>query len=468
MLANVWRRLTDRDRELFLLKNSVTLCLNETPIPQLTISFPSFFDFLPHLYARSPSALRPAVIYPNDTFSTVAKVVIGIPTVARQNFSYLIPTLQSLISGMNAQEKAATLIVVLIADEHGAHSQFVNEQLHSIQSEFATDLESVMKRTVDLQLIVPPHSWYPPDLHAVPATFGDSEERVYWRTKQNLDYIFLMLYCQGKGEYYLQLEDDVVTKPGFMSRIHDFIAQQPSDSWFMLEFSTLGFIGKLFRSSDLPLLTQFIVLFHRAKPVDWLLDLIFVNRYCHPEKSSKECSQAVKQYRVRARPSLFQHIGVHSSLAGKLQKLREQDFGKVQLYVPHENNPPAVVTTNLVTYKSHDIEGAYNGRNFFWSLAPHADDHISFDFKPAIKLRGFLFKTGNGEHQRDILNENAVVYLHRKNSKDFERITSFNEHGTARASFDGNDVALIDSLKIVVHNDSSNWVIFSEIFIKND
>lgn len=77
-----------------------------------------------------------------------------------------------------------------------------------------------------------------------------------------------------------------------MSRIHDFTAQRPIESqWFMLEFSTLGFIGKLFRSSDLPLLAQFIALFHREKPVDWLLDLLFVNRYCHPEKSPKQCSE---------------------------------------------------------------------------------------------------------------------------------------------------------------------------------
>uniref|UniRef100_F1L1Z6 Alpha-1,3-mannosyl-glycoprotein 4-beta-N-acetylglucosaminyltransferase A n=1 Tax=Ascaris suum TaxID=6253 RepID=F1L1Z6_ASCSU len=452
-------RLTERDRELFLLRNSGTLCSNETSVPRPAISLPSFFDFLPHLYTASLNALRPAVAYPNDTFPSGAKLVIGIPTVARHNFSYLLPTLQSLISGMNAEERASTLLVVLIADDEGPHSQFVAEQLHSVRSEFSQEIDSGL-----LHIIVPPREWYPPDLRSIPATFDDSPERMYWRTKQNLDYIFLMLYCQRRGEYYLQLEDDILTKTGFVSRIHDFTAQRPIESqWFMLEFSTLGFIGKLFRSSDLPLLAQFIALFHREKPVDWLLDLLFVNRYCHPEKSPKQCSEITKQYRVRSRPSLFQHVGVHSSLAGKLQKLRERDFGKVQLYIPHANNPRAKISTSLVGYKSYDLESAYAGRNFFWSFSPRAEDYILFDFGQGIKIRGFLFRTGNPEHQGDILTEDASVYLRRKNSGSFDRIVAFNEHGTARADF--NISMVIDSLKIVVHKNLSNWVIFNEISI---
>lgn len=57
-------------------------------------------------------------------------------------FSYLLPTLQSLISGMNAEERASTLLVVLIADDEGPHSQFVAEQLHSVRSEFSQEIDS--------------------------------------------------------------------------------------------------------------------------------------------------------------------------------------------------------------------------------------------------------------------------------------------------------------------------------------
>lgn len=45
------------------------------------------------------------------------------------------------------------------------------------------------------------------------------------------------------------------------------------DSWDMLEFSSLGFIGKLFRSEDLSRVVNFLLMFYKDKPVD----LIFLN-----------------------------------------------------------------------------------------------------------------------------------------------------------------------------------------------
>lgn len=103
-----------------------------------------------------------------------------------------------------------------------------------------------------------------------------------WRTKQNLDYCFLMMYAQSKGIYYVQvstgpalcpssdlagpgrcmppcpvpilrprpllplmvqLEDDIVAKPNYLSTMKNFALQQPSEDWMILEFSQLGFIG---------------------------------------------------------------------------------------------------------------------------------------------------------------------------------------------------------------------------------
>uniref|UniRef100_A0A914S0F7 MGAT4 conserved region domain-containing protein n=1 Tax=Parascaris equorum TaxID=6256 RepID=A0A914S0F7_PAREQ len=261
-------------------------------------------------------------------------------------FSYLLPTLQSLISGMNAEERASTLLVV----------------------------------------IVPPREWYPPDLRSIPATFDDSPERMYWRTKQNLDYIFLMLYCQRRGI-------------SFVSRIHDFTAQRPIESqWFMLEFSTLGFIGKLFRSSDLPLLAQFIALFHREKPVDWLLDLLFVNRYCHPEKSPKQCSEITKQYRVRSRPSLFQHVGLCRLLF------------PLPYYLFIRNARYYEIGSGMFEYVLLQLFVVQSASYYCWF---------------SLRRRNAFFK----------------------NSGNFDRIVAFNEHGTARVDF--NVSRVIDSLKIV-------------------
>jgi len=73
------------------------------------------------------------------------------------------------------------------------------------------------------------------------------EERVRWRAKQVVDYAALFAFSAGQSEYYLQLEDDVLCAPGYVSDIRQFIEKHQRTVWAMLEFSELGFIGKLFR-----------------------------------------------------------------------------------------------------------------------------------------------------------------------------------------------------------------------------
>ena len=99
-------------------------------------------------------------------------------------------------------------------------------------------------------------------------------------------------------------------------------------SWFVIEFSDLGFIGKLFKSSDLGLMAQFFLQFYDDKPVDWLLYDIISTKVCEPrlqersDNSTKECKEMMNATIVRHRPCLFQHIGEHSSLIGKMHKLK--------------------------------------------------------------------------------------------------------------------------------------------------
>lgn len=100
--------------------------------------------------------------------------------------------------------------------------------------------------------------------------------------------------------------------------------------------------------------------------VDWLLDSLYTVRYCHPEKSNKDCQSVKNQHRHRHKPSLFQHVGLQSSLSGKVQKLKEKDFGKQPLHKPHTDNPQAVASTSLKIYQNFKIQEAYSGQNFFW------------------------------------------------------------------------------------------------------
>ncbi|XP_010796178.1 alpha-1,3-mannosyl-glycoprotein 4-beta-N-acetylglucosaminyltransferase B-like, partial [Notothenia coriiceps] len=83
--------------------------------------------------------------------------------------------------------------------------------------------------------------------------------------------------------------------------------------------------SKMFKSLDLSLIVEFMLMFYKDKPIDWLLDHIMWVKVCNPEKDAKHCDRQKANLRIRFKPSLFQHVGTHSSLAGKIQKLKVQD-----------------------------------------------------------------------------------------------------------------------------------------------
>ncbi|CAJ1408459.1 unnamed protein product [Effrenium voratum] len=102
--------------------------------------------------------------------------------------------------------------------------------------------------------------------------FGDSPKRQWWRTKQNLDYTFLMWYSAGLSDYYMQLEDDIQPVPHFILSVRSYITRSLlGQHWVMASFSSLGFIGKMFNTSHLPSLAQFLLTFSTEAPCDWLV-----------------------------------------------------------------------------------------------------------------------------------------------------------------------------------------------------
>ena len=51
-----------------------------------------------------------------------------------------------------------------------------------------------------------------PQISVVSKT-NETRQRVYWRTKQNLDMIYLMAFAsQKEATFYVHLEDDIVTR----------------------------------------------------------------------------------------------------------------------------------------------------------------------------------------------------------------------------------------------------------------
>jgi alpha-1,3-mannosylglycoprotein beta-1,4-N-acetylglucosaminyltransferase A/B len=86
------------------------------------------------------------------------------------------------------------------------------------------------------------------------------------------------------------------------------------------------------------------------------------------------------------KPSLFQHIGTTSSLKGKVQKLKDKQFGKIPTYFAHAN-PPATVKTAVQAYKTHTLQKAYAGESFFWGLLPQPGDLLEFQFVNPTTLK---------------------------------------------------------------------------------
>lgn len=46
------------------------------------------------------------------------------------------------------------------------------------------------------------------------------------------------------------------------------------------------FSGKMFQAPDLTLIVEFIFMFYKEKPIDWLLDHILWVKICNPEKDA--------------------------------------------------------------------------------------------------------------------------------------------------------------------------------------
>lgn len=95
-----------------------------------------------------------------------------------------------------------------------------------------------------------------------------------------------MAYAKSKSKYYLQLEDDVTSQANFITEInrHLITANVNSTKWLMIEYSPLGFIGKLFKTSDLNVFINVFMMFSSYKPIDMLHDVVFSTVACDMSK----------------------------------------------------------------------------------------------------------------------------------------------------------------------------------------
>jgi alpha-1,3-mannosylglycoprotein beta-1,4-N-acetylglucosaminyltransferase A/B len=249
-----------------------------------------------------------------------ATFIFGIPHIHRERQNYIIATLDSLLGNIPESHYTQISYVLLISDPDDKYTQ---DLIQFISQRFAFYITASL-----LQMVVPPKEFYP-DFERLPTNrFFFGARRTYlWTVKQNYDYAYLMKYCAGKGKYYIQLEDDLTTHQTYIQGLEAGLRSAERDPrWFVVEYSSLGFIGKMFRATDVGLVADFLLLFHAHKPGDWLFGYLLTTVTCRPDESAVQCNRRVERLRYRYTPSLFQHTGQFSSLKGKIQPLQDNEY----------------------------------------------------------------------------------------------------------------------------------------------
>ncbi|XP_015263674.1 PREDICTED: alpha-1,3-mannosyl-glycoprotein 4-beta-N-acetylglucosaminyltransferase C-like, partial [Gekko japonicus] len=373
-------------------------------------------------------------------------LTVGLCSIKRKKGNYLLETLRSIFDQSTREELNEMVAVVHLADP----DQEWNAQVVAhIAKRFAHQI--LLGR---LLVIHAPHEYYP-SLEGLKQNFNDAKDRVKFRSKQNVDYAYLMNFAANLSTYYLMIEDDVHCAKNFFSAIRRVLESQKGSYWVTLEFSKLGYIGKLYHSSDLPQLSRFLLLFYQEMPCDWLLGhfrLLLTQREV-----------------IRFKPSLFQHIGLYSSFQGSANKLKDEDFEEDPAALP--DNPPADMVTDIASFENYSPNKAYsNTEEYFWGKAPSAGNSFTIVFKQPARVLRIQIQTGSEKHHEDYLQAGHVELGTQKKSDGkgcnmYTSIGLFEKGNFNRQGLENTTASAPECIRIVITQDQSEWLIIRSISI---
>ncbi|XP_028395993.1 alpha-1,3-mannosyl-glycoprotein 4-beta-N-acetylglucosaminyltransferase C-like isoform X2 [Dendronephthya gigantea] len=372
-------------------------------------------------------------------------LAVGIPSIRRKTRSYLKKTIKSVMNAVKGNEEGNITVVVFLAD---FNSDFKQKQLSDITMMFKKYITSGA-----LQVIQAPRDYYIPlnDLHR---NLGDHMDRVLWRSKQSLDYVYLMCYCSYISHYYLQLEDDVIASPRFLSKISDYVDSQKHE-WISLNVAQLGYIGKLYPTREVSNLASYLRLFFNEMPVDWLEPRW--KKYRGQDPGETKCRAA----------SLFQHIGLISSFRPKESQrpntLKEKFFDQFdQKY--SGNNPPAEIFSDLIPIHGKPEDAYTKGDGYFHARFGGAGKKIyNMLLKTKRKLQRVVVETGANFAEHDAivtgtLEISEIIAQQGKVCEDYETVGEF-RFGRVDVTLNGRKVRCI-RINIVYQG---RWIYFREI-----
>lgn len=306
-----------------------------------------------------------------------------------------------------------------------------------------------------LLVIQAPEEYYP-SLDGLKRNYNDPEDRVRFRSKQNVDYAFLLNFCTNLSDFYMMLEDDVRCSRNFLTALKKVITSREGSYWVMLEFSKLGYIGKLYHSRDLPRLAHFLLMFYQEMPCDWLL-IHFRGLLAQKDV-------------IRFKPSLFQHMGYYSSYKGAENKLKDDDFEEDSIDIP--DNPPASLYTNINVFENYDATKAYSSivDEYFWGKPPCTGDFFIIIFNKPTKITRIKILTGTEDRQNDILHHGALEVGQKSvDTKQGRQCTSYITLGEFKvgnievSNVDHKIGFDIECVRIVITASQKEWLIIRSV-----
>ena len=384
---------------------------------------------------------------PRHTHSFLGHMAIGLTTVTRPDgVEYLPQTIQSLLDNMNDDHRKQTFIVVFLADFEEQKKQDTIKKLSKLfDKEIREDLLHVIKTSPK----------YYPRLTSLRQKFGDSLTRIYWRSKQNIDFAFLMCYCYELSSYYLHVEDDVKASPSVFQKIQEFISSQKK-AWPMLDISRMGHTAKVYQSEDLRSIASYFYLMYDEMPGDWLM--MHWRKVMVPDNA---------EYILPA-ASFFQHLGARSSLKEK-SRLKNSIYMD-KYFDEHDQkysgmNPSAEVSSSIPSKEGNPQDAYRSGLGHFWGKNIKRDDHVTIKFNSSVTVRKVFVDTGSNLAMKDFLRSGvlqasfSVSGTNSSSCGKFDTVVPFKD-GRAQVTFTKKK---IDCLRILVTKNQNEWLFLREI-----
>ena len=382
---------------------------------------------------------------------------IGIASVARPSgTSYLLQTVERLIDSMSDMDKKDTYIVIFLADLYETPKSTAKA---GISRTFGKYIEQ------GLLIVIEAYPEYYPPLTNIKEKLGDSDGRRTWRSKQNVDISFVMCYCKDLSQYYIHLEDDVISAPSFFPKLRDFIAAQPDNLWPMLDAAKKGCIARVCHSQDLENIASYFYLMYDEMPIDWLMI---------QWRGVKDQEPNNRQFRLPP-ASLFQHIGDVSSF--KENRNPNQGSDKEPYFDKYEQkykglNPPARVTSSLSSHQGKPQDAYEKGDGYFWGKDPKKGDYVLIEFNTPTAVREVFVDTGSHLAWKDIL-RSGVLQVSFESAGNNLQLKNNNSCGHFKllGSFDSGKIKIssrtepkkVVCLLIIVTQDQNEWIYLREI-----